>query len=52
VARCRFAVAVPNFGPFANPAEIVSLAQLAESADWDGFFLWDHLLWTWPERPM
>ncbi len=46
---CRFAVAVPNLGPFANPAAIISLAQLAEDADWDGFFLWDHLLWTWPE---
>jgi len=49
VARCGFAVAAPNLGPFANPAEIVSLAQLAENAGWDGFFLWDHLLWTWPE---
>ena len=46
MARCRFAVAVPNFGPFANPAEIVSLAQFAEGTDWDGYFLWDHLLWT------
>jgi alkanesulfonate monooxygenase SsuD/methylene tetrahydromethanopterin reductase-like flavin-dependent oxidoreductase (luciferase family) len=49
MARCRFAVAVPNFGPFANPAAIVSLAQLAEEAGWDGCFLWDHRLWTWPE---
>ncbi len=49
MARCGFAVAAPNLGPFANPAEIVSLAQLAENAGWDGFFLWDHLLWTWPE---
>ncbi len=49
MVRCRFAVAVPNLGPFANPAAIVSLAQLAEEAGWDGFFLWDHLLWTWPE---
>ncbi len=49
MVRCRFAVAVPNLGPFANPAAIVSLALLAEEAGWDGFFLWDHLLWTWPE---
>lgn len=49
MVRCRFAVAVPNLGPFADPAAIISLAQLAEDADWDGFFLWDHLLWTWPE---
>jgi alkanesulfonate monooxygenase SsuD/methylene tetrahydromethanopterin reductase-like flavin-dependent oxidoreductase (luciferase family) len=46
---CKFAVAVPNAGPFANPKELVHLAELAEASGWDGFFLWDHSLWSWPE---
>jgi alkanesulfonate monooxygenase SsuD/methylene tetrahydromethanopterin reductase-like flavin-dependent oxidoreductase (luciferase family) len=47
--RCRFAIAIPNLGPFADPSEVVRLAKLAEDKEWDGFFLWDHVLWTWPE---
>src|SRR3954467_11967812 len=38
----RFCLSVP---PFTDPAETVSLAVLAESSGWDGFFLWDHLRW-------
>jgi alkanesulfonate monooxygenase SsuD/methylene tetrahydromethanopterin reductase-like flavin-dependent oxidoreductase (luciferase family) len=45
----RFAINVPNFGPFADPLAVVELAQAAEAAGWDGFFLWDHVLWTNPE---
>src|SRR5688572_4432084 len=41
----RFAINVPNFGPFADPLAVVELAQAADAAGWDGFFLWDHVLW-------
>ena len=40
----RFGIYVPNFGEFANPLALLSLARDAESAGWDGFFLWDHLV--------
>jgi alkanesulfonate monooxygenase SsuD/methylene tetrahydromethanopterin reductase-like flavin-dependent oxidoreductase (luciferase family) len=41
----RFAVDVPNFGPFGDPRVLADLAQTAEQAGWDGFFIWDHLYW-------
>src|SRR5258706_15169236 len=31
----KYAIDVPNFGPFARDAEV---------AGWDGFFIWDHLV--------
>lgn len=40
----KFSVYVPNFGEFANPRHMADLAQGAESAGWDGFFVWDHML--------
>jgi alkanesulfonate monooxygenase SsuD/methylene tetrahydromethanopterin reductase-like flavin-dependent oxidoreductase (luciferase family) len=38
----KFAVHVPNFGPFADPRAIAQLAAATEQAGWDGFFVWDH----------
>jgi alkanesulfonate monooxygenase SsuD/methylene tetrahydromethanopterin reductase-like flavin-dependent oxidoreductase (luciferase family) len=40
----RHAVYVPNFGPFGDPHLLRELAVDAESAGWDGFFVWDHLV--------
>jgi alkanesulfonate monooxygenase SsuD/methylene tetrahydromethanopterin reductase-like flavin-dependent oxidoreductase (luciferase family) len=40
----RFAIYVPNFGTFGSVQTLVELAQAAQRAGWDGFFLWDHLL--------
>ena len=40
----RFAMYVPNFDTFGYVQTLVELAQAAEAAGWDGFFLWDHLL--------
>ena len=40
----RFAMYVPNFDTFGSVRTLVTLAQAAEAAGWDGFFLWDHLL--------
>jgi alkanesulfonate monooxygenase SsuD/methylene tetrahydromethanopterin reductase-like flavin-dependent oxidoreductase (luciferase family) len=42
-------VGVPNVGPFGDPRLLAGLAVAAEEAGWDGFFLWDHLLWDEPD---
>jgi alkanesulfonate monooxygenase SsuD/methylene tetrahydromethanopterin reductase-like flavin-dependent oxidoreductase (luciferase family) len=39
----RFAINVPNFGAFGDPHLLVELAEEAEDAGWDGFFIWDHV---------
>src|SRR6266536_927898 len=41
----RCAVGVPNVGPFGDPLLLVELATAAEEHGWDGFFVWDHLLY-------
>ena len=41
----RCAVGVPNVGPFGDPRLLVELAVAAEEHGWDGFFVWDHLLY-------
>jgi alkanesulfonate monooxygenase SsuD/methylene tetrahydromethanopterin reductase-like flavin-dependent oxidoreductase (luciferase family) len=46
----HFAINVPNFGSFGHPRIMAELAQDAEAAGWDGMFIWDHMLWTWPEN--
>jgi alkanesulfonate monooxygenase SsuD/methylene tetrahydromethanopterin reductase-like flavin-dependent oxidoreductase (luciferase family) len=40
---------VPNFGKASSPAMYAELALEAEKNDWDGFFLWDHLV-EWDKR--
>jgi alkanesulfonate monooxygenase SsuD/methylene tetrahydromethanopterin reductase-like flavin-dependent oxidoreductase (luciferase family) len=40
----KFAIYTPNFGSFNNPFDLAEVAQKAEKAGWDGFFLWDHLV--------
>jgi alkanesulfonate monooxygenase SsuD/methylene tetrahydromethanopterin reductase-like flavin-dependent oxidoreductase (luciferase family) len=37
----RFGLSVPNF---AEPGRLVEVAREADSAGWDGFFLWDHIV--------
>ncbi|MBN1248328.1 MAG: LLM class flavin-dependent oxidoreductase, partial [Anaerolineae bacterium] len=39
----RYGIYVPNFGPFGSAAAMAQLAQEAEAAGWDGFFIWDHV---------
>jgi alkanesulfonate monooxygenase SsuD/methylene tetrahydromethanopterin reductase-like flavin-dependent oxidoreductase (luciferase family) len=45
VLAVHAAVYVPPFGTFGNVNLLVDLAGSAERAGWDGFFLWDHLLY-------
>lgn len=36
-------VYLPNFGAFGDAATLAVLAEDAEQAGWEGFFLWDHV---------
>jgi len=40
----KFGIDLPNYGEFGDPELLLDLAVEAEAADWDGFFLWDHLV--------
>ncbi len=40
----RYGMTLPPFGALAEPAYLVELAQAAEAAGWDGFFLWDTVI--------
>jgi alkanesulfonate monooxygenase SsuD/methylene tetrahydromethanopterin reductase-like flavin-dependent oxidoreductase (luciferase family) len=44
-------LSLPNWGAYADPLLLVSLARDAEAAGWDGFFVWDHILYLKDERP-
>jgi alkanesulfonate monooxygenase SsuD/methylene tetrahydromethanopterin reductase-like flavin-dependent oxidoreductase (luciferase family) len=41
----QYAVGVPTVGPFADLGLVRELAAETEAAGWDGFFVWDHLLY-------
>jgi alkanesulfonate monooxygenase SsuD/methylene tetrahydromethanopterin reductase-like flavin-dependent oxidoreductase (luciferase family) len=38
-------MSVPPFGPYADPGRLSELAAGAEAAGWDGFFVWDHVVY-------
>jgi alkanesulfonate monooxygenase SsuD/methylene tetrahydromethanopterin reductase-like flavin-dependent oxidoreductase (luciferase family) len=40
----RFGMSVAPFGDFGNPLALAELAQKAETSGWDGFFIWDHIM--------
>ena len=46
----KFAIYVPNFAAFGDARVLAELASDAEDAGWDGFFIWDHVLWSSPEE--
>jgi alkanesulfonate monooxygenase SsuD/methylene tetrahydromethanopterin reductase-like flavin-dependent oxidoreductase (luciferase family) len=37
----QYALYLPNFEPWGKARDIAALAQEAEAAGWDGFFMWD-----------
>jgi len=41
----RFAINVPNTGPYADVQAMADLARLAEDCGWDALFVWDHVTW-------
>jgi alkanesulfonate monooxygenase SsuD/methylene tetrahydromethanopterin reductase-like flavin-dependent oxidoreductase (luciferase family) len=46
----RMGISVPTFGEFADVRVLADLAGTAESAGWDGFFVWDHVVWPWADE--
>jgi alkanesulfonate monooxygenase SsuD/methylene tetrahydromethanopterin reductase-like flavin-dependent oxidoreductase (luciferase family) len=40
----KYGISVPNFGQFFQPRVLADLACRAEEAGFDGFFVWDHML--------
>lgn len=52
MANISFGLGVPTDVEFADPARLVALAQDAEAAGWDGFFVWDHLVRRPPWEPI
>ncbi|WP_370936582.1 LLM class flavin-dependent oxidoreductase [Amycolatopsis sp. cg13] len=46
--RIRYGLYLPPFGPLGDPADVVDLAVRAETAGWDGVFLWDHVVPAMP----
>ncbi len=50
----RYAISLPNFVPRVHVGEVdlhryVEWARMAETAGWDAFFVWDHLLFWKPD---
>lgn len=43
----RFAIDLPAFDAFSDPAFLSRLARLAESCGWDALHLWDHVNWPY-----
>lgn len=41
----RRGVTLPIFGPLADPVVVAEVAAAAEEADFDGVFVWDHVLY-------
>ena len=50
-ATVKFAIDAPNFGEYGNPRTLAQLAREAEDAGWDGFFIWDHIVFDQKDRP-
>ena len=44
----KFAVDTPPFGTFGDARLLADLAAATEAAGWDGFFIWDHILYSDP----
>jgi alkanesulfonate monooxygenase SsuD/methylene tetrahydromethanopterin reductase-like flavin-dependent oxidoreductase (luciferase family) len=39
----RYGIVIANLGEYAHPRVAIHLAQMAEEAGWEAFFVWDHL---------
>jgi probable F420-dependent oxidoreductase len=50
VSVVRYGICLANIGTFSDPRVPLSLGQAAETAGWDGVFIWDHLAFVW-EQP-
>ena len=43
----RYGLVLSNIGSFSRPANVLTVAEAAETAGWEALFLWDHLAWVW-----
>ena len=41
----QYGITLPPFNEFADPHVLMDAARRAEAAGWDGFFIWDHMIW-------
>src|SRR5215216_25313 len=48
----RFGISIPAFADFSDPRVLAELAHEAESAGWDGFFLWDAIFFDQTFHPI
>lgn len=48
----KFGLSLPAFGDFADPLFLADSARQAETAGWDGFFLWDRVIFDPTFHPM
>ena len=46
----KHAIDVPPFGELSDPRVLAELAVAAEERGWDGFFVWDHIVYRAPVR--
>src|SRR5579875_3028737 len=42
--RMRYGLSLPPFGDLADARALADLAHEAEDSGWDGFFIWDHMI--------
>ena len=48
----KFGLSLPPIGPYSDPNALAALADEAEQAGWDGFFIWDHVAYSDPVHPI
>jgi alkanesulfonate monooxygenase SsuD/methylene tetrahydromethanopterin reductase-like flavin-dependent oxidoreductase (luciferase family) len=47
VRRMHYGIVMANLDDYADPHAAIRLAQAAEGAGWEAFFVWDHLGFVW-----
>lgn len=48
----RYGINLPPFGEFGEAQALAELAHEAEAAGWDGFFIWDHIVFDPSGHPI
>jgi alkanesulfonate monooxygenase SsuD/methylene tetrahydromethanopterin reductase-like flavin-dependent oxidoreductase (luciferase family) len=43
----HYGIVTANLGEYADPRVVVRVAQVAEEAGWEAFFVWDHMGFVW-----
>jgi alkanesulfonate monooxygenase SsuD/methylene tetrahydromethanopterin reductase-like flavin-dependent oxidoreductase (luciferase family) len=43
----RHGLVLSNIGSFADPRNVLEVAERAEAVGWEALLLWDHLAWVW-----